>query len=133
MGFDTITWVVILALAVAVLAILVRRRRAPVPGNSAYGRWQSQQTTLWHGRPVTVVFDYAPYMKEPERRKVNVHTLQESGMGERSLVGFCHDGREDRSFKLAAIQGPVLVAKTGEEVAPLEWLDRLTATANGDA
>lgn len=120
-----IAWVVVLALAVALLGILVRRRRAPLADQSAYGHWQRGQTVIWQGRPVTVLFDYAPYLKEPERRRVNVHTVQESGMGERSVVGFCHDSQEDRTFKLSGIQGPVLVERSRARMPVAEWLERL--------
>ena len=53
-----IAWTVILAGVLALLMILVRRRRAPLADDSAYGHWQREQSTLWHGRPVTVTFDY---------------------------------------------------------------------------
>lgn len=118
-------WLIGAAAAAAVLVILIRRRRAPLDANSAYGHWQREQSVLWHGRPVTVTFDYAPYLKEPVRRRVNVHTLQESAMGERSLVGFCHDGQEDRTFKLAGIQGEILIERSLESMSVAEWLERV--------
>ena len=118
-------WLIGAAAAAAVLVILIRRRRAPLDANSAYGHWQREQSVLWHGRPVTVTFDYAPYLKEPVRRRVNVHTLQESAMGERSLVGFCHDSQEDRTFKLAGIQGEILIERSLESMSVAEWLEQV--------
>ena len=118
-------WLIGAAAAAAELVILIRRRRAPLDANSAYGHWQREQSVLWHGRPVTVTFDYAPYLKEPVRRRVNVHALQESAMGERSLVGFCHDGQEERAFKLAGIQGEILIERSHESISFAEWLEQV--------
>ncbi len=121
----TLMWLIGAAFAIAVLVILIRRRRAPLDANSAYGHWQREQSVLWHGRPVTVTFDYAPYLKEPLRRRVNVHSLQESAMGERSLVGFCHDAQEDRTFKLAGIQGAMLIERSQESMTVAEWVEQV--------
>lgn len=120
---------VLAAAAVLLLAIVVLRRRRGRAADSAYGHWQRGQTVLWRGRPVTVLFDYAPYLKPPERRRVNVHTIQESGMGERSLVGFCHDDQEDRTFKLSGVQDPVLLERTREELPVEAWVAQLLAGA----
>lgn len=117
--------IVALALAVGLVLILVRRRRAPL--DSAYGHWQRDQAVLWHGRPVTVIFDYAAYLQAPLKRRVNVHTLQCSAMGERSIVGFCHDDQEDRTFKIGGIQGNVLIERTKESLSVSDWQTALLA------
>ena len=123
-----VTWAIGLAIGVAVLCILVRRRRAPLYDNSAYGHWQREQSVLWHGQPVTVTFDYATYLREPVVKRVNVHTLQQSAMGERSIVGFCHDDQEDRTFKLAGLHGSVLTERTQTSQGPTECFEGLTAS-----
>ena len=124
---NPLIWLVVVALLLGLVFILWRRRRAPITDDSSYGRWQREQESLWTGRPVTVVFDYAAYLQEPERRKVNVHSVQMSAMGERSVVGFCHDGQEDRTFKLSGVQGLVLVERNREELPVNEWVERLMA------
>ncbi|MEM7407825.1 MAG: hypothetical protein AAF458_21215 [Pseudomonadota bacterium] len=115
----------IIALAVAVF--IWRKRRSAGMEDSSYGRWKAEQRVTWSGRPVTVIFDYAAYLQEPARRKVNVHTVQVSAMGEQSVLGFCHDGQEDRIFKLSGIRGAVLVDRSKEELDVDQWLARLVA------
>ncbi len=124
---NPLTWLLVVTLLLGLVFIMWRRRRAPAPDDSSYGRWQREQEALWTGRPVTVVFDYAGYLQEPERRKVNVHSVQISAMGERSIVGFCHDSHEDRTFKLSGIQGLVLVERNREQLPVKEWLERMIA------
>lgn len=126
-----IAWVIALAITVAVLFIIVRRRRAPLADESAYGKWQRDQTVLWHGQPQTVTFDYAQYLKQPMRRRVNVHTLQQSAMGEQTIVGFCHDAEEEQAFKIAGIRGNVLVQQSGDEWPVSKWLELVQGLAPG--
>lgn len=124
---NNLVWVVIATLLLGVVFILWRRYRAPLKEDSSYGRWQKEQEILWSGRPVTVVFDYSGYLQEPERRKLNAHTVQMSAMGERSVVGFCHDAQEDQTFKLSGISSAVLVDRSREELDVEEWVARLIA------
>ena len=46
-------------------------------------------------------------------------------MGERSLVGFCHDDQEDRTFKLAGIQGAMLIERSQESMTVAEWVEQV--------
>ena len=54
---NPLIWLVVVTLLLGLVFILWRRRRAPIEDDSSYGRWQREQQSLWHGRPVTVVFD----------------------------------------------------------------------------
>lgn len=74
-----------------------------------------------------MVFYYAAYVQESERRKVNVHSVQVSAMGERSVVGFCHDSHEDQIFKLSGVPGLVLVERNREELPVNDMLERMMA------
>jgi hypothetical protein len=94
---------------------------------SVFDRLRREQTTRWAGVPVTVCFDYQPYLREATRRRVNVHTLLESQHGEHTLVGYCHDQRADHTFKLASIVGQVLLERTGESLSPRDFAARLAA------
>lgn len=128
------TVAVAIAVVVVALALWLRARRARNRGDSAYGHWQREQTILWHGRPVTVTFDYAPYLREPSRRRINVHTLQKSQMGESTIIGLCHDTQEEQVFKIAGIKGSVLIQRTGESVPVTEWVASLeSASTDGTA
>jgi len=113
--------------AVALLAWWLWHRRGKGANESVYDRLQMEQHPLWQGAPTTVVFDYEPYLKEPSRRKVNVHTVQESRAGVRSFIGFCHDYGEDRAFKLESVRGDILIVKSGQSMPGAAWLDALIA------
>ena len=76
---------------------------------------------------MTFIVDYAGYLQVPERRKLKVHTVQVSAMGERSVIGFCHDVQEDQTFKLSGITSQVLVDLSREELEVQVWLSRLIA------
>ena len=119
----------VLLVVVAIVVAIRRRRRTDA--ESAYGHWQREQTVLWHGRPVTVTFDYAPYLREPSRRRVNVHTLQRSRMGESSVVGLCHDSQEEQVFKLGSIQGEVLIQRSGESMSVEAWVELMNRGEEG--
>ena len=95
-----------------------RRKKTTESSESVYDRLQRQQMVVWQGNPITVGFDYQPYLKDSSRRRVNVNVLQRNEQGELSFVGYCHDAQEERTFKLSSVQGEVLVEKLGEAVLP---------------
>ena len=104
-----------------------RERGSSGDDTSVYEHLRREQTTRWTGVPVTVCFDYQPYLREPTRRRVNIHTLLESQRGERTLLGYCHDQQGDLAFKLGSIVGDVLLERTGEPLAPRAFVERLLA------
>ncbi|MCH9675412.1 MAG: hypothetical protein K0U93_28500 [Gammaproteobacteria bacterium] len=115
--------------ALVIVAVWWFRRRRPVvhPPDSVFAKVQEQQEVLWQDVPLTIVFDYEPYLKETARHRVNVHTVQRDAAGAFSLVGYCHDLRSDRVFLSHSIRGDVLVEKTGDACEFGAWLERLRA------
>ena len=109
--------------------MLWRRRKqsdgANAQSESVYARLQREQTVLWEGEPVTVGFDYQPYLKDPVRRRVNVRAVQETEMGALLLVGYCHDNQEERTFKVGSIHGDLLVEKLGRSAPASEFVESL--------
>lgn len=117
----------LILVSLAVVFFWRRARRATVPADSVFERVQDQQHTLWRGVPFTVVFDYQPYLKETARHRVNVHTVQRDTQGAHSLVGYCHDSRDDRVFLAHSIRGELLVEKSAQAIEFAGWLSKLQA------
>lgn len=121
--------VLLIALVGGLAIVGLRRRRARVdtPDETVFARVQQLQEILWTGVPLTIVFDYQPYLKETSRHRVNVHTVQKDEQGVYSIVGYCHDLKDDRVFLSHSIRGDILVEKTDESIAFQEWLSRIAA------
>ncbi|MEM7254897.1 MAG: hypothetical protein AAF493_26100 [Pseudomonadota bacterium] len=120
----------LLMVAVVIAAIFFLRPRRPTnEDDTVFAQMQKQQETLWSGVPLTVVFDYQPYLKDVSRHRVNVHTVQRDAQGVHSVVGYCHDSKEDRVFLSHSIRGDMLVEKVDESISFTLWLEQLQAGA----
>ncbi len=108
-------------------SVFWRRKQKLAESESVYDRLQREQSVVWEGEPITVGFDYQPYLKEPSRRRVNITAMQRNELDEILLVGYCHDAQQERTFKLTSVCGEVLVEKLGVSVLPGVFVNDLQA------